>query len=196
MTNPDVPNAPPIPVGFKIFAVVLGIAGLAFLFSFEPPAWYAYLNWKPGDVGAILRYFSVSGPLVLAVLLALCVFQQRSLALIPLLLASLLLLGNGPDVARHIGYSRGVAKLECWTPGTRECLLGKFERLEKLTAPLASDNLTENEQATFKVFKSTRDKFEAENPGFGKGYEAWAQEYRAALDEVFTGYPRAWDVPA
>jgi hypothetical protein len=160
--------------------------------AYRTPEWYAYLNWKPG-FASILADRAPFIAALLATVVALRMFLLQQPAYILLGVASVIGLYNAHDIARHVGYSTGIAKVECWTPESRECLLGKFERIEKLKNHKVPVVLTEKESAVFTSFKSTRASFEATKPsGFGDEFKNWAQDYRKALDQVFAGYPSAY----
>jgi hypothetical protein len=176
-----------------VLAAVGAFACLAVIcVPFCTPEWYAYLNWKPGIASLLASHaFLIAGLLTTAV--ALHLLRTQQLAYVPLVLACIAALFNAQDIARHVGYSSGAAKVECWTPESRECLVGKFKRLEKLKSHKVPVALTEKEQAVFVSFKATRDKFEASKPSWSSDeFKSWAQSYQAELDKVFAGYPSAY----
>lgn len=156
------------------------------------PEWYSYLNWKPGLASLFVERAKLIAALFTAVV-AMRMVLAREPAYALLGVACIIGALNAQDIARHIGYSTGVAKVECWSPDTRECLLGKFERIEKLKNPVVPVVLTDKEKAVFTAFKATRASFEASKPkGLGDDFKKWAQDYRKALDHVFAGYPSAF----
>jgi len=192
MSTSEIQTEPRVTVASLSIAAfgVLSLVAVCYL-AFRTPEWYAYLNWKPGLAALVDRASLIA--LLLTTVVSLRMAIAREPAYVLLMLAGFLGLVNAQDIARNVGYASGVAKVECWSPASRECLLNKFERTEKLKAPSVPVVLTEKESAVFVSFKAARDKFEASKPSWSSNeFKPWAAEYRAELDKVFAGYPSAY----
>ena len=177
-----------------IFIAALGLAALVGLLAIPEPQWVSYLNWKPGT--ALLFHFGyvlpVLGSMVILYVLARLPIRSPHY-LLPFVAAGAVWMGEGMNVARHVGYLAGIAKVDCWAPETRQCLTGKFERLEHLAAPKEPVVLTEKERQTYEKFMEVKARFEKSEPkSWAPEYTKWAEDYRAAMAEVFQGYPSAF----
>jgi len=101
----------------SLILVAIGVLAsiAAFCVPFFTPEWYAYLNWKPGIASLLASRASLIAALLTTIVLLRGCIQQEP-AYILLVLACAVGWAHAPSIAQHVGYTTGLAKVDCWAP--------------------------------------------------------------------------------
>jgi hypothetical protein len=135
-------------------AIIVGIFYAKYGIEIDDPE-LNYLNWMPGMYSIVsflnAALFAVVWWVLLGVMFMSMLMRQTVVPLIPAaLLVGALGFVNSEEGVRKAAVVLGLAKVECWYPGTRECIEGKLRKAHELET---TSHLNNSELALLDEYK-------------------------------------------